>query len=284
MGRKPREEYEGGIYHVIQRGHSKETVFQGEGNKSFFLSLLKELRQAMGYKVFGYVMMDNHYHMVLQTLGEPLQVVMQRINSRYSRYYNKKNDRYGYVFAGRYRAIPVLDEKYLLSLLRYVHQNPVKAGICRRMEEYRWSSDYLYRTNNREWVETGLIMDILSGDIKTATIKYIEFMAEEEQENYEGVKAIGKKNNSREGTEGTTNNSGRKSLDEILRGTGVSEGDFLSIKNGSRKRSLTGYKLSYLKEALETKYTLQATGQNINVSDVAVLDMLRRHDRNNLAT
>lgn len=278
MGRKPRAEYEGGLYHVIQRGNNREFIFNHEDDKTFLLRLLKDLKEVMGYKIFGFSLLDNHYHLVLQTLKEPLQSIMHRINSRYSKFFNQKYGRSGHVYESRYKAIHVGDEKYLLSLLRYVHQNPVRAGICQRAEEYRWSSDYFYRTNNREWVDIGLIMDMLSDNQSSAIHKYIEFMTDAETENFEDVRVIGQHPVDQTCKKSNLNNAGCKSLDEILWETGISDKEFNLIKNGSRKRNLTVSKLMYVKKALDFHYTLKAIGENIKISDVAVLDMLKRHN------
>lgn len=263
---------------MIQRGNNREFIFKYDDDKGFLISQLRDLREAMGYKVYGFVLMENHYHLILQTLEKPLQSVMQRVNYRYSKYYNKKYGHYGHVFAGRYKAIPVMDEKYLLSLIRYVHQNPVRAGICLRVEDYRWSSDCFYRANSGEWVDVRLVLDMLSADSQTAIGKYMNFMAEEEKDNYGDRKVIGQTAGAGDGKETIQINSARKGLDEILLGTGVNEKGFELIKKGPRKRDLTGYKLLYVKEALQAKYTLKAIGENIQVSDAAVLEMLRRHN------
>lgn len=135
MGRRPREKEEGGIYHVIQRGNNREFIFMENMDKEHLIRLLFLLSKS-GCKIYGYVIMGNHYHLVLKTGGELLQKVMHRLNLKYSKYYNKKYDRSGHVFQGRYKAVPVREEKYILALLRYVHQNPVKAGCLLHVIHY----------------------------------------------------------------------------------------------------------------------------------------------------
>jgi len=279
MGRRPREEEEGGIYHIIQRGNNRESVFREDRDREYMTGLLYLISKT-GCKIFGYVIMGNHYHLVLKTGKELLQKVMHRLNLRYSKYYNKEHDRTGHVFQGRYKAIPVREEKYILALLRYVHQNPVKAGACKRVEEYGWSSDSYYRKGKNGWVETSLVLEMLSKKQGIALKKYAQFMSIEEKENFEGVTVIGagvpttaaggreKENAEKEK---------RKSVDEVLRATGVSEEEFNLIKAGSRRRDLTEYKLRYAREAITLNYTLKEIGVNINTSDIAVFQMLRRH-------
>ena len=92
---------------------------------------------------------------------------------------------------GRYKATLVQDERYLLSILRYVHQNPVKAGMCKNIEECKWCSDIFYRTNNNSFINVDIVLDMLSGDRKDAIFKYQEFMKQEEQTDYDNVNVVG---------------------------------------------------------------------------------------------
>lgn len=203
---------------------------------------------------------------------------MHRLNLKYSKYYNGKNGRTGHVFQGRYKAVPVRDEKYLLSLIRYVHQNPVRAGICQKAEEYRWSSDSFYRDNINEIVDISPIMNMLSAERQMAVKKYKGFLAQKETTDYENVRSIGTGIISQLADQNPIKTIYRKSLDEILKDTGVDEESFKLIKEGSRKRILTEYKLLYVKEALKLNYTLKAIGDNIKISNVAVLDMINRRN------
>ncbi len=124
--------------------------------------------EGMNYKLYGYVLMDNHYHLALQVFGKKLQKIMHQINNKYSKYFNYKYKRVGHVFQGRYKAILVQDERYLLSLVRYMHQNPIKAGMCKTVEEYKWSSDIFYRAGKKGFISTEVLLDMLSSDRKEA--------------------------------------------------------------------------------------------------------------------
>ena len=184
-------------------------------------------------------------------------------------------------FQGRYKAILVRDERYILTLVRYIHQNPVRAGICRRVDEYRWSSDSFYRENKNDWVETSLVLDILSGNRVTGLKEYIELMSVMESGDYENNDVLGGNLESQSTglvVKKEIGESDRNNLDDILLATGVNEKEFYLIKNGSRKRNLTEYKIAYAKEALKLNYTMRAIGDNIKVSDAAILDMLERHN------
>lgn len=275
MGRPWREEYKGGIYHVIARGNNKEYIFKESIDKGYFIKQMKESGITMGYRIYGYVLMDNHYHIIIQTLDKKLQEIMHQINNKYSKYFNSKYKRVGHVFQGRYKAVLVQDERYLLKLLRYVHQNPVRAGICKSVEDYKWSSDIYYRKNMNSFVNTRVVFEMLDKNIVNAMQKYRKFMDELEEENYSKLNAIGeeayiilcssKKEEKR-----------RKRLEEILIETGISIEDYKLIKTGSRKRSLTEYKKKYIQAAIREGYTYSEIGESIGMTDSAIYNILER--------
>lgn len=275
MGRKLRIEYAGAIYHVIQRGNNKEIIFKENKEKEFLIDDIVKRKISYGYKLLGYVIMDNHYHLLIQTLDKSLQKIMHGINNRYSKYFNYKNKRTGHLFEGRYKAIPVQDESYLLSLIRYIHQNPVRAGMYCNAKDYEWSSDYCYRNNKGDKVDIEIILDTISFKRKNAIMEYTRFIEELEENDYEGVEKLGNEAFDMH-MESKKSVHQRKRLDEILIDTGISQEDFRLIKQGSRKRNLTPYKMAYTKEATKINYTLKEIGANINLSDVAVFKLLEK--------
>lgn len=276
MPRDWREEYNGGIYHVIARGNNKEYIFKESIDKGYFIKLLKDNRGAMGYVVYGYVLMDNHYHLIIQTMDKKLQEIMHLLNNKYSKLFNTKYNRVGHVFQGRYKAILVQDERYILKLLRYVHQNPVRAGICKRAEQYKWSSDIYYRKSIRGFVNTEIVLRMLDKDADAAVNKYKGYMQEEEASNFSNMKAIGEEAY-QVLCESRKQIIQRVRLDEILIGTGVSLEDAKLIKSGSRKRALTEYKLKYAIAAIENNYSMNEIGRFIGMTAPGIKDMLNRY-------
>ena len=275
MGRKPRIEYKGAIYHVIQRGNNQEHIFKYDDDKQYLLKQLGQYKRVLSFRLFGYVIMGNHYHLLLQTQDRPLQKIMHRVNGNYGRYYNLKYQCSGHVFQGRYKAILIQDERYLLAVLRYVHQNPVAAGLCKTTIDYSYSSDVAYRKNRNGLVDIGLVLDVLADDRSKAIEKYIELMAYEDEVDYDEPDIIGDDSFTL-GFQPRSKEPGRKSLDEILMDTGLSPDDYNLIKAGSRRRHLTPYKRLYVKAGLEQGYTLQEIGANIRLSSVAAFKLLRR--------
>jgi REP element-mobilizing transposase RayT len=277
MGRSTRADHTGGIYHVTARGNNKEFIFHEDKDKGYFLSILKKSCEAIGYKVYGYVLMNNHYHILMQTMDKMLQEVMHKINNQYSKYFNLKYERVGHVFQGRYKSSIIQDETYMFNVLRYIHQNPIKAGICNRIQDYTWCSDKYYRTYINNFIDTSLIMEMLSKDPKEAGKKYAKFMSGHCDEDYDKIDIVGdeafiilydsrKKQVPR-----------RKGLDEILLDTGISIDDINLIKAGSRKRSLTPYKVKYIRIALENNYTFIEIGASIHISSSSLQELIGRY-------
>lgn len=140
MARQLRIEFPGACYHVLNRGVEKRTVFLDSRDYLKFLALFGELRSSSGIILHAYCLMPNHYHLVIQTPGSGLKRFMQSLNSRYARHFNDRYDRVGPLFQGRYRSLVVETDARFRTLVRYVHRNPVAAGLCGRAGDWRWSS------------------------------------------------------------------------------------------------------------------------------------------------
>ena len=271
LSRKPRFEYPGGVYHLIQRGNNREFIFRKDEDKEFLLNLIREYIDKMDFTLYGYVIMGNHYHLIVRIAQTPLKDIMHRINNKFSRDYNKKNERTGHVFENRYKGILVVDDRYMLSLLRYIHQNPVSAKICEKVEQYPWSSDKNYRLNDlKGMVDIDFMLNMFSEDRTDAISAYKKFMDENKKEDiaaFEGVDIIGKVS-----TYKIDNylEKDKKSLEVILKNVTKDKKIFDEIKAGSRKRYLSDYKKEFIELALKSNYTLKEIGQSISVSDAAV--------------
>ncbi len=140
MPRQAREKCESKIYHVMLRGVNRQQIFEDEEDCARFLEILAECKQISGFELYAYCLMGNHVHVLLKAQNEPLEQIVKRISTRYVYWFNTKYERSGHLFQDRFRSEPVKDERYFLTVLCYIHQNPVKAGICERVEQYKHSS------------------------------------------------------------------------------------------------------------------------------------------------
>lgn len=179
MGRQLRIEYPGALYHITSRGNEKKDIYKENSDKEKFLEILHAYHKRYDILVHSYVLMDNHYHMILETPRANLLKVMHGINSGYTGYFNRKYSRSGHLFQGRYKAILVDKENYLLELSRYVHLNPVRANMVEKPEDYKWSS-YMGFIGNKEqeYVEYAWILSNYGKNKKKSKRGYEKYVEE----------------------------------------------------------------------------------------------------------
>ena len=140
MPRQARRKSKSGIYHVMLRGINKQVIFEDEEDSLKFLETLKNYKAISGYKIFAYCLMSNHIHLLLKVEKENLDLIIKRIAGSYVYWYNWKYHRSGHLFQDRFKSEPVEDDMYFLTVIRYIHQNPIKAGLSKSIDEYKFSS------------------------------------------------------------------------------------------------------------------------------------------------
>lgn len=180
MARRQRVHYRNAFYHVIARGNNHTHVLNQEQDKREYLILTDKYLKKYGARLYAYVIMDNHVHLLIQVGEEPLSKVMQLIQQTYTAYYNRKYKQSGHVFEQRYKAILCEKDAYLLLLIRYIHQNPLRAGIGNL--DYSWSSHKEYATGTRGRCEVDEVLQMLSGDKGKAVVQYMDFVSELDEE------------------------------------------------------------------------------------------------------
>ena len=176
MGRKSREFVTGGIYHLIQRGHNRAFIFNEQIDKASFLDMIQETRKVLPFHVLYFVLMDNHYHMIVQMQTVPIGQAMHNINLAYSKYYNKKYHCSGSIFGQRYRAFTVGTTSYLLQLILYIANNPVKAGLVKHPSEYRWCAHMDVVSRRSGIVSAQQLFEIIGGTAEKGAKVYDELI------------------------------------------------------------------------------------------------------------
>ncbi len=163
MPRSARVRSQTNIYHVMLRGINKQQIFFDEEDNRYFIKLLDRFKQPCGYRLYAYCLMGNHVHLLIQE-GEEASVgdVFRHIGSAFVYWYNIKYERNGHLFQDRYKSEPVNNDAHLLTVFRYILMNPVKAGLCRKPEDYPYSSAAEYLQNTKGITDTALI----SGKLK----------------------------------------------------------------------------------------------------------------------
>ncbi len=174
MARALRIEYPGANYHITSRGNERKSIYRNKGDRRSFLLYLKSAYLRYGAVIHAYCLMDNHYHILLETPRGNLSQIMRHINGAYTTRFNVKHKRKGHLFQGRYKAILVDADAYLTELSRYIHLNPVRAGMVDMPEKYSWSSYryYIGKKKKPDW----LFVDSILG--------YFEHITVSPEENY----------------------------------------------------------------------------------------------------
>ena len=177
MARPIRIEYEGAFYHVTARGNDRSKIFFTKTDYRKFNDYLAAARKKYGFILHGYVLMTNHYHLLIETPEPNLGKIMHHLNGSYTTYINIKRKRSGHLLQGRYKAILVDKDSYALELSRYLHLNPVRAKMVARPEDYPYSSYGAYVSSGADELVTATdLLSMFSDDLPVARQKYREFV------------------------------------------------------------------------------------------------------------
>ena len=186
MARPLRIKYKGAFYHITARGNEREKIFFAKSDYAKFKEYLKETQDRYGCFLHCYVLMSNHYHLILETPNADINKIMHYINSSYTGYINRRKRRNGHLFQGRYISILVDVDSYLLELSRYIHLNPVRAKIVKRPEDYPYSRYKSFISKKEEdIVHRDLILGMISRSNKNAQKIYREFVEKSIEEDAE---------------------------------------------------------------------------------------------------
>src|SRR5512134_912865 len=177
MSRRPRIHYPGAVYHVILRGNAGDPIFFEDRDRYRLYLLLQCAVEKFDCRIHGYCLMTNHIHLVMQTGEMPLSRIMQNVSLRYTKWVNLTRRRTGHVFQGRYKALLIDADRYLLELIRYVHLNPVRAGTATTAESWPWSGHRAYAGMEIvPWLTTDWVLGMLTSQVTTARKAYVSFV------------------------------------------------------------------------------------------------------------
>ncbi len=173
MARPLRIEYPGAWYHVLNRGRRKEKVFFQESDYPMFMDILEESTDVFNLEVHAYSFIPNHYHLLIRTPDGNLSRIMRHINGSYTQKINRRYGFEGSLFKGRFKSILVEEEAYLLEIIRYIHRNPLKAGLEKKLGEHKWTSCYGYNNIKKRpgWLKTESVLRYFSEYDKEALRK-----------------------------------------------------------------------------------------------------------------
>lgn len=178
MSRKPRVHYHGALYHVLTRGNNKNRIFLNDKDKDIYLKKMRKYLDRYGGKALAYALLDNHCHFLIQVTDIPLSKIMQLVQQTYTSFYNKKYNRSGHVFEQRYKAILVNKDDYLLTLIKYIHFNIVKAGVSGL--DYKYSSHSEYVKGKSIICNINEVLGLLADNKRSAISRYCRLMSIDE--------------------------------------------------------------------------------------------------------
>ncbi|MBD3343819.1 MAG: transposase, partial [Chitinivibrionales bacterium] len=182
MPRRARLFVPGCLHHVMARGLDGMDIFADDSDRRVFCNLLGRYIGQSGTKCYGWSLLKNHYHLVLRTSDQPLAILMKPLNARYAMYFNKRHKRRGYLFQDRFKSIATQEQRYIQELIRYVHLNPIRAGICNDLKEldrYTWCGhSALMGTQACAFQDIWPVLRRFGKSAQTARIAYSEYLAQ----------------------------------------------------------------------------------------------------------
>ena len=181
MSRPLRIQYPDALYHVMNRGRRGDEVFTEAEDYAAFIDLLKEIVDDYNVKVSAYCLMSNHYHLLVKTPDSNISRAMRHLNGVYTQRYNRIHHCDGPLFRGRYKAILVEADSYLLELLRYIHRNPLESNLVDNLQKYNWSSHkgYLSKAKKWDWLHKRFALSLFSKDHAESIRLYKQFISQE---------------------------------------------------------------------------------------------------------
>jgi len=183
MPRQARTKGEFSIYHIIQRGNEKKSLFLSGDDRWRFIETLERMKRKYNFLLYAYCLMDNHVHLLIDDNGNDISRLVKCINISYVYYFNQTHRRCGHLFQDRFRSELVDNDGYLLEVSRYIHNNPVRGGIVKDPSEYQWSSFNIYTGRIKDkygLVDRGRILGIFSNNRVKAVKEYIDYVSKEE--------------------------------------------------------------------------------------------------------
>ena len=178
MPRRRRDDYPGAWHHVMNRSIEAVALFEDDVDRRIFLTELRDATTALGVEIHGYCLMSNHYHLLVHTPSGGLSAAMQQTASRFTQSVNRRRERDGPLFRGRFNSVEAGDDAHLVNISAYIHLNPVTAGLVTEPEAWPWSSAAAYFGDSAapEWLQTGALLEMFGGgDGRRA---YREFVAD----------------------------------------------------------------------------------------------------------
>lgn len=289
MARKPRIHFRGAFYHVIARGNRRQGIFRDEKDFKQFLAYLSDCKNRFSFRLYAYVLMPNHLHLLVEVGEVPLSRVMHFLLFSYASYFNRRYGEVGHLFQGRYKAILCDKDAYLLELVRYIHLNPVRAQVVKKPEDYVWSGHRSYLGGGEgDLIDKVFVLSQFGGSRSLARQRYQKFVWEGvtggHEERFYRVKDQRYLGNDdfidRVEKKGEASEDGIYEIplevisQEVCKTMGIKEDKLYSLsrnREGGRGRGIVGYLARLL-----SNYTVQEIGEYFRRGPSAISEAIRK--------
>ena len=277
MARKPRIHYDGALYHVMVRGNNRSYIFRNEDNKRTYKKIIAKYKKRYRFKLYAYCIMDNHAHLLIEVADIPLSKIMQGIQQVFTQYYNRRNNTTGHVFEQRYKCLLCDKDAYLLSLIRYIHQNPIRSKLTESLK-YLWSSHREY-IGIPELADVHFPLSLFDTHKKKAIKTYLAFMDEMETK---GVASMHKEEDEIEEVINIKESSKVASDTLIKIIEEVTKIEIEKIKGNSKSKRISDIRKLYIKNLKKyTDITNKEIADLLKVGDSTVTNVLSGRYKDN---
>ena len=262
MPRLERNDATQSIHHVIQRGNNRNYIYEDTRDKREFTTLLADAVATYDATLLQYVLMDNHYHLLIKVGSRPLSPLLWFLNRNYTNYYNRRYNRIGTIYGGRYKSYPITDDRKLFSTIRYIVRNPVKAGMASTPATYRWSGHACALGGAEGIIDRPALLECFSPDAVNALKRYRECTEHESWSAQVGFATI---------IEGDGESTERLAclLDQFLAGQRM-ETHRTMVVSGARSTQARELRNTFIRLAVADGHALKDIAAFLNVSHETV--------------
>lgn len=281
--REPRVSFDGAVFHVTTRCNNKEHILSNTIVKRFIIKQIKEYNKKLDYEVLGYVIMDNHYHLLIRTHKDSISTIMFNINNVVAKFLNTYYNRTGHSLEKRYHCSLIKDERQLMATLRYIHRNPIRANICVDINDYIWSSHHFYKNGICRFVNTNFILSIINGSDKNAAIdSYLKLCCtdgkdnslEEDSDLVASILGILEQKLYSSGEFIEFKRSEQRTLEEIRENLNISVETLFEMKSRSRNKDILELKRKFVLAALNEKHSHSDIAEYLNLSKSSITKLV----------
>ncbi|MDX6770283.1 MAG: transposase [Elusimicrobiota bacterium] len=255
MPRNPRAANPNGLLHVISRGVERRMIYADDADRRIFIDFMRESFERASVRLFSYCLMGNHFHLLLDMRSGPIGIPMHLLLTRYAHHFNQRHKRVGHLFQNRFNAIPCLEQRHFITILTYIHLNPVRAGLVKKPGLWRWSSHRDLISGSREVLHLDDLPDSTGMTLDEVRSGYDELLAQADE----------------------SCSSLERIIDEAAALAGLTAG---ALRQGGRSRAHTLARIMVVNKGITHGFTVKELSAALNCTAAAIHQLrARSHTR-----